>query len=317
MAVETGQYAEALETALTERDLELQETEFPEIMINEALPIENQTDIAIEYVEFGVVDVLGSVNDGLIGNKTNSLKTLDADITIQKATWAVWAKAAAWTELEAQKVGKVGVDAVKAKQDALYANAMATIQYAGFLGHEQAKGQEGLLNSPSVGVSATINKTIKAMTAQEVIDMLLNAYGAVWSRSGYRVAPTTFAFDAADYMAIMGKFVDVPILNADGMPINAIDRVLSALRKTAGNESITVDFVKIPSNYARGLTNGNTRFAVYVKDESCVSMRVYSPEVLAVHQRDLLTYESGYQAGFSGALWKQPLSATYVDYKSS
>lgn len=317
MPIETGQFAEVLETALTERDIELQETEFPEITISEALPIENQTDLAIEYVEFGVIDTLGSIKDGLIGNKTNSLKTLDSDITINKATWAHWAKAATWTELEAAKVAKIGVDAVKAKQDALYGNAMATIQYAGFLGHEDAKGQEGLLNGSQVGVSATVAKTIAAMTSQEVIDMLLNAYGAVWARSGYRIAPTTFAFDAADYMAIMSKFVDVPILSADGMPINAIDRVLASLRKTAGNESITVDFVTIPSQFARGLTTGNTRFAVYTKDASCVSMKVYSPEVLQVRQRDLMTYESGYQAGFSGALWKQPLSATYVDYKTS
>lgn len=324
MAIETGQFAEVLEQALTERDETLQETELPEIMINEALPIDNSLDIAIEYVEYGRTEVAGSVRDGLIGNKTNSLKTLDADISMNKATWAVWAKAATWTELEVKKIERVGLDVVKAKQDALYANAMATIQYAGFLGHEDARGQgvtrgqEGLLNSDAVAVSATVNKTIAAMTAQEVIDMVLNAVKVVWARSGFRVAPNAIAFDAEDFMAIMSKFdTGGAIVGVDLLPLSAMDKIMAALRKTSGNDNFNIEFIKVPSNYARGITTGNTRFAVYTKDESCVSMKVYAPEVLAVRQRDLLTYESGYQAGFSGALWKQPLSATYVDYKTA
>lgn len=318
MAIETGVYAGVLEEALTERDTVLQEKELPEIVINEALPIENESDLFLEYVEYGVTSVHGSIDDGLIGNKTNSLKTIDSDIEMFKATWAHWGKAATWTEAEAAKVAKVGIDAVKFKQDALFNNGMATIQYAGFLGHKQAKGQEGLLNGSQVGVSATINKTIAAMTAQEVIDMVLNAYGAVWKRTGYRQAPTAIAFDAEDFMAIMSKFdTGGAIVGVDLLPLSAMDKIMAALRKTSGNESLTIEFIKIPSGYARGITNGKTRMVVYTKDEDAVSMRVYSPELLPVRQRDLLTYESGYQAGFSGALWKQPLSATYVEYNTS
>ena len=318
MAIETGVFAGVLEEALTERDLQLQEKELPEIVINEALPIENESDLFIEYVEYGVTSVHGSIDDGLIGNKTNSLKTIDSDIEMFKATWAHWGKAAVWTEAEAAKVAKVGIDAVKTKQDALFNNGMATIQYAGFLGHAQAKGQEGLLNSPTVTVSNTVNKTLAAMTAQEVIDMVLNAYGAVWSRTGYRQAPTAIAFDAADFMTIMSKFdTGGAIVGVDLLPLSAMDKIMAALRKTAGNDSLTLEFIKVPSNYARGIVSGKTRMVVYTKDADCVAMRVFSPELLPVRQRDLLTYESGYQAGFSGALWKQPLSATYVDYNTS
>ena len=318
MAIETGVFAGVLEEALTERDLQLQEKELPEIVINEALPIENSTDLYLEYVEYGVTSVHGSIDDGLIGNKTNSLKTIDSDIEMFRATWAHWAKAAVWTEAEAEKIAKVGIDVVKTKQDALFNNGMATIQYAGFLGHKQAKGQEGLLNSSTVTVSNTVNKTIAAMTAQEVIDMVLNAYGAVWARTGYRQAPTAIAFDAADFMAIMSKFdTSGAIVGVDLLPLSAMDKIMAALRKTAGNDNLTLEFIKIPSNYARGITSGKTRMVVYTKDEDCVSMKVYSPELLPVRQRDLLTYESGYKAGFSGALWKQPLSATYVEYNTS
>lgn len=318
MAIETGVFAGVLEEALTERDTQLQEKELPEIVINEALPIENETDLFLEYVEYGVTSIHGSLDDGLIGNKTNSLKTIDSDIEMFKATWAHWGKAAVWTEAEAAKVAKVGIDAVKSKQDALFNNAMATIQYAGFLGHKQAKGQEGLLNSTTVAVSATINKTIKEMTAQEVIDMVLNAYGKVWQRTGYRAPPTAIAFDAEDFMAIMSKFdTGGAVVGLDLLPLSAMDKIMAALRKTASNDSLTIEFIKVPSEYARGITSGKTRMAVYTKDADCVAMRVFSPELLPVRQRDLLTYESGYQAGFSGALWKQPLSATYVEYNTS
>lgn len=318
MAIETGVFAGVLEEALTERDTQLQEKELPEIVINEALPIENQSDLFIEFVEYGVTSVHGSIDDGLIGNKTNSLKTIDSDIEMFRATWAHWGKAAVWTEAEAAKVAKLGIDAVRTKQDALFNNAMATVQYAGFLGHKQAKGQEGLLNSTTVTVTNTVNKTIAAMTAQEVIDMVLGAYGAVWKRTGYRQAPTAIGLDAEDFMALMSKFdTGGAIVGLDLLPLSALDKIMAALRKSSGNENLTVEFIKIPSSYARGIVNGKTRMVVYTKDADAVSMRVYAPELLPVMQRDLLTYNSGYQAGFSGALWKQPLSATYVDYSTS
>ena len=318
MAIETGVFAGVLEEALTERDLQLQEKELPEIVINEALPIENESDLFIEYVEYGVTSVHGSTKDGLIGNKTNSLKTIDSDIEMFKATWAHWGKAAVWTEAEAAKVAKVGVDAIKFKQDAVFNNGVATIQEAGFLGHAEAKGQEGLLNGSTVTVSNTVNKTLAAMTADEIVKMVLDAYGAVWARTGYRQAPTAIAFDAADFMTIMSKFdTGGAIVGVDLLPLSAMDKIMAALRKASSNEGLTLEFIKVPSNYARGIVSGKTRMVVYTKDADCVAMRVFSPELLPVRQRDLLTYESGYQAGFSGALWKQPLSATYVDYNTT
>ena len=314
----TGEYAEVLEQSLTERDTQLQETELPEIMIADALPIDFSLDLALEYVEFGVVDVAGSVRDGLVGNKTNSLKTLDADISYQKATVATWAKAATWTELEVKKIDRIGLDVVKAKQDALYANAMATIQYAGFLGHQDARGQEGLLNGTGVPHGTDSAKTIAAMTAQEFIDFVLAAYNKAWAASGYRIQPTHIAMDAADFMVAMSKFdTGGAVVGLDLLPVSAMDKIMAALRKTSGNDNFTVTFVKVPSNYARGIVTNKTRLAVYTSDANYIEMKVHTPEVLAVRQRDLLTYESGYMTGFSGALWKQPQSAVYVDYAVS
>lgn len=317
MAIETGVYAGVLEEALTSRDEQLQEKELPEIVIDQALPIENETDLFLEYVEYGVINVHGDVDDGLIGNKTNSLKTIDSDIEMFKATWGHWAKTAVWTEAEAAKVAKVGINAVQTKQDALFNNAMATIQKAGFLGHKQAKGQEGLLNGSQVGVSATLTTDLDTMTSDEIVQMVLDAYGTVWKRTGYRQAPNAIAFDAADFMTIMSKFDAGTIVGTDLLPLSAMDKIMAALRKASNNDGLTLEFIKVPSEYARNIVSGKTRMAVYTKDMDALSMRVYSPELLPIMQRNLLTYESGYQAGFSGALWKQPLSATYVDYNTS
>lgn len=315
MAFTPVELTSILEESLTERDTQLQETELPEITVQDALPIDFNLDIDAEFFEFGITKVQGSIRDGLIGNKTNSLKTLDADIEYRRAPVAVWAKAATWTQQEVGKIARLGVDVVRTKQDALYANAMATIQYAGFLGHQDAKGQEGLLNSTAVPTGTGINKTIAAMTAQEFIDLILNAYGKAWAASGYRIQPTHIAMDAEDFMTAMSKFdTSGAIVGVDLLPLSAIDKIMAALRKSSGNDNFTVEFVKVPSQFARGITTGKARIAVYTSDANYVEMKVYSPTVLEVRQRDLLTYESGYLAGFTGALWKQPQSAVYVEY---
>lgn len=315
MAFTPVELTSILEESLTERDTQLQETELPEITVQDALPIDFNLDIDAEFFEFGITQVQGSIRDGLIGNKTNSLKTLDADIEYRRAPVAVWAKAATWTQQEVGKIARLGVDVVRTKQDALYANAMATIQYAGFLGHQDAKGQEGLLNSTAVPTGTGVNKTIAAMTAQEFIDLILNAYGKAWAASGYRIQPTHIAMDAEDFMTAMSKFdTSGAIVGVDLLPLSAIDKIMAALRKSSGNDNFTVEFVKVPSQFARGITSGKARIAVYTSDANYVEMKVYSPTVLEVRQRDLLTYESGYLAGFTGALWKQPQSAVYVEY---
>ncbi len=59
-----------------------------------------------------------------------------------------------------------------------------------------------------------------------------------------------------------------------------------------------------------------TRLAVYTYEADYLEMEVHMPELLAVRSRDLLTYECGYRSAFGGAMWKQPQSAVYVDYKS-
>lgn len=66
----------------------------PEINIGEALPVKEGLDYSLDYVDFGVSEVMGSVKDGIIGNKTNSLKTIDSDIEWLKAPVGQWAKSA-------------------------------------------------------------------------------------------------------------------------------------------------------------------------------------------------------------------------------
>lgn len=319
MAFEAVDVQEIIEQSLTERDEILQEKQLPEINIAEAVPVEEGLDFALEYVDFGVRSVMGSVKDGIIGNKTNSLKTIDSDIEWMKAQVGQWAKAATWTTQEVEKIVRLGMDLPTAKQDDLYANALATIQYSGYVGHEGVKGQVGLLTSDQVQlVNDTSGKTLTEMTSDEVVDFILGAYNAAWKKSGYRVQPTTIAIDAEDYMIIMQKFSNNGVIvGTDLLPVSAMDRIMAALRKASGNDSFNVELVRIPSRYAVGIKSGKTRLAVYTKDSELLEMKVHMPELLPVRQRDLLTFECGYRAAFSGCMWKQPQSAVYVDYKTT
>lgn len=319
MDFEAVDVQEIIEQSLTERDEVLQEKQLPEINIAEAVPVEEGLDFALEYVDFGVRSVMGSVKDGIIGNKTNSLKTIDSDIEWMKAQVGQWAKAATWTTQEVEKITRLGMDLPTAKQDDLYANALATIQYSGYVGHEGVKGQVGLLTSDKVQlVTDASGKTLTEMTSDEVVDFILGAYNAAWKKSGYRVQPTTIAIDAEDYMIIMQKFSNGGVIvGTDLLPVSAMDRIMAALRKASGNDSFNVELVRVPSRYAVGIKSGKTRLAVYTKDSELLEMKVHMPELLPVRQRDLLTFESGYRAAFSGCMWKQPQSAVYVDYKTT
>lgn len=308
-----------LEEALTERDTQLQEKEMPDVNIGEAIPIEENLDPAMEYDEYGIVEVMGSLKDGIIGNKTNSLLTIDSDITAMKAPVAQWAKAQTWTQQELEKVAKLGINLPSFKQDTLYSNAVATIQYAGYVGHEQVKGQVGLLTSDKVQVITDAGgKTIAEMTSDEVVKMILDAYGVAWSNSDYRIAPTHIAFHAQDFMALMQKFDPNPVIvGTDLLPISAMDRIMAALRKASGNDGFTLTFVKVPQDLAVGVVAGKTRFAIYSYNADYLAMNVMMPSLLQVRQRDLLTYECGYRSAFTGVKWKVPQSAVYVDYKTS
>ena len=309
MPMVSADFEEVLQEALTERDMELQEKELPEINIGEALPVKEGLDFSLDYVDFGVSEVVGSVKDGIIGNKTNSLKTIDSDIEWLKAPVGQWAKAATWTQQELEKIARLNINLQTKKQDDLYANALATIQYAGYVGHRGVKGQEGLLTGAKVQVVIDASgKTIAEMTSDEFVKLVLDAYNVAWRKSSYRIQPTHIAMDASDFMLAMQKFDPNPIVvGTDLLPIAAMDRIMAALRKASGNESFNITFVKVPSNYAVGIKSGKTRLAIYT----------YEAELLAARQRDLLTYECGYRSAFGGAMWKQPQSAVYVDYKSS
>lgn len=182
MPMESADFEEVLQEALTERDMQLQEKELPEINIGEALPVKEGLDFSRDYVDFGVSEVVGSVKDGIIGNKTNSLKTIDSDIEWLKAPVGQWAKAATWTQQELEKIARLNINLQTKKQDDLYANALATIQYAGYVGHRGVKGQEGLLTGTMVQlITDTSGKTIAEMTSDGFVKlcwMLTTRHGA-------------------------------------------------------------------------------------------------------------------------------------------
>lgn len=316
--MENQEFELVLEEALNERDAQLQEKTLPEINIGEAIPIIEGLEFGLDTEDYGVTNVIGSVKDGIIGNKTNSLVTIDTDIEWKKANVGTWGKAATWTLQELEKVAKLGITLGSKKQDDLYLNALATIQYAGYVGHQGVAGQVGLMNGSGIEIiKDASNKTLKDMTSTKAVEMILNVYDKAWAKSDYRIQPTHIAMDAVDFMVLVQKFeTGSTVVGADMLPIGAMDRIMAALRKASGNDSFSVTFVKVPSKFARGIVKGFNRLACYVYDEQYVAMKVHMPELLATRQRDLLTFECGYRSAFTGALWYEPDSATYLDYKA-
>lgn len=318
MAYENVDYSDVITEQLLERDKQLQEKELPEINIGEAIPITEGLDFATEEWEYGVTEVRGSVKNGVIGIKTTSLETIDSTIEYRKSPVVQWAKGLVYTQQEIEKAQKLGINLPTKKQNDLYANALATIQYAGYVGHEQKKGQEGLLTGSQVNVyNETSGKTIKEMSSDEFVKMILSGYKEVWSRSNYTVKPTHISMDAEDFMEAMQKFDPNPIIvGTDLLPISAMDRVMASLRKASQDERFNINFVKVPAGYAKQVNKNKSRLAIYSHDQDYLEMKVHMPEILEVMRKDLLSYQSGYRSAFTGVMWKEPKSAQYVDYKS-
>lgn len=317
MAYENVDYSDIITEQLLERDNQLQEKELPEINIGEAVPVTEGLDFGIEEFEYGVTEVRGSLENGVIGIKTTSLETIDSEIIYKKTPVTQWAKGLIYTQQEVEKALRLDINLTLKKQNDLYSNALATIQYAGYLGHKQSKGQEGLLTGKKIDIHS-VNKSFKEMTCEECVEVILLVYRKVWARSNFTVQPTHIAMDASDFMDLMQKFdPNSTIVGVDLLPIAAMDRIMAALRKASKNDNFNIEFVKIPADYAKKAKQGVSRLVVYTYDEDYLEMKVHMPELLETHRKDLLTYQSGYRSAFSGVMWKEPNSAQYLDYKSA
>ena len=317
MAYENVDYSDIITEQLLERDKNLQEKELPEINIGEAVPITEGLEFGVEEFEYGVTEVRGSLENGVIGIKTTSLETIDSEIIYKKTPVTQWAKGLIYTQQEVEKALRLDINLTLKKQNDLYSNALATIQYAGYLGHKQSKGQEGLLTGKKIDIHS-VNKSFKEMTCEECVEVILLVYRKVWERSNFTVQPTHIAMDASDFMDLMQKFdPNSTIVGVDLLPIAAMDRIMAALRKASKNDNFNIEFVKIPADYAKKANQGVSRLVVYTYDEDYLEMKVHMPELLETHRKDLLTYQSGYRSAFSGVMWKEPNSAQYLDYKSA
>ena len=316
MAIEDLVTSEVIAEALTEADVTLQEREYPEINIREAIPVSDTLEKGLEYSKFGIVGTRGSLDDGLIGNKTSSLIEVGTEIEWKKAPAEDWAKMAEWNVVEVEKAARFGVALDTARLDTVYQNALATIQKAGYRGHKQSKNMEGLLTGASVEqVAPAVNKDLNAMTADEVVTFILSAYDKAYAKSGYTVMPNKIAIDSRDLMIIMGKFSTSVVVGIDGMPFSALDKITAALRKASGNDTFSVDFVKVPMQFAQKVKNATTsRLVVYSYNEAYVDMEVMMPELITEISHGLLTFQAGYRSRFTGARWKEPDSAVYVVY---
>ncbi|QHJ76859.1 MAG: hypothetical protein [Caudoviricetes sp.] len=317
MAYENVDYSDIITEQLLERDKQLQEKELPEINIGEAVPVTEGLEFGVEEFEYGVTEVRGSLENGVIGIKTTSLETIDSEIIYKKTPVTQWAKGLIYTQQEVEKALRLDINLTLKKQNDLYSNALATIQYAGYLGHKQSKGQEGLLTGKKIDIHS-VNKSFKEMTCEECVGVILLVYRKVWERSNFTVQPTHIAMDASDFMDLMQKFdPNSTIVGVDLLPIAAMDRIMAALRKASKNDNFNIEFVKIPADYAKKAKQGVSRLVVYTYDEDYLEMKVHMPELLETHRKDLLTYQSGYRSAFSGVMWKEPNSAQYLDYKSA
>lgn len=302
-----------LESGLTEFDSVIKEKTYPDIVIGNFVSMPALPDYAVEKYASTVINGRGSLNDGLIGDKTSSLVTVDAEIDGKGVKVATWAKSVQWNVVELAKASRLGVQLDTAKMNVLNHNAQQTIQKVGFVGHTEDDNITGLLTSATLSVfNESTGKSIAEMTTEEAINFFAGLLTQYYARTGGNMFPNTIAIDGFDLMSLTAKVAGI---SANGVPINALAVVKESLANVAG---YNIDILAIPSMYGRNVADqGKSRALVYTNTDDVVRLAVYQPTSLGIEAQGLLTYQSGLIAAFSSVQFKEPELALYVDYKSS
>ena len=284
---------EVLASKLTAVDKAIAATKYPAIVFPEFVTVDQSAAIgATEKVHYGST-ISGSLDDGIVGDNTNTLDTVSVAFQQRKTPIVDWMKVVRYSLIELERCKILGVDIDTQKIMALNKNAMQTLQKVAFLGHGRDGRLKGLLNGEGVEVVSAdtagivTTKPVDKMTFAEAVEFFESMFKFAISKTKHIDTPNMLVIDAGDlaHLAFLTRTA--------GDATTALEFLTKNLEAAAGQP---VKIKAAPANYA-----------------AVVPM---TPRTIPVFQKGAVDFETGLRMAFGGVVFKEPESALYVDYKA-
>lgn len=281
---------------------------YPEIVFPQFVTIDSSGGRGLmEKLHFSV-ESASDLDDGLVGDKTTSIDTVEVDFKPGSAPIVSWAKGVTYTLRELEVCARLKIDVNIEKMRVLRQNADQTLQKVAFLGHARDTRIKGLLNSDLVeAVGIKGGKPFANGTADENAAALIDMFTRVLTSTDLIAAPDTLAIPMLDYVTLGSQ------PRGEGRDTTVLKYVTDALAGIAGKP---VNLKPIPLKLADTAgVGGKKRAIAYINDAQHVVMDVPSPpEVLDVQPKGLLAWQTGIRMDLGGVTFLEPQSAKYIDY---
>lgn len=268
--------------------------------------VDNVTYFDVSYASSG-----GS-NNGIMGNETNDLPVMQADIGKDSARTFMWGHILKVPMIDQEKLKKIGRSLDDILDKGLHLAHDKTVDssvYEGFAQH----GSYGLVNNPTIttvtaaaGAGGGTDWTSK--TPDEILTDVNRVMVDTWSASEYDLTGMAnhILVPPAHYAHLVKTKVGV----------TGDKSILTYLLENNIGKNQGVDLVIAPSRWCEGAGTGNTnRMVAYCNNEDRVRFDMTAPlhRLMTQASAEHLAYLTPYLAQWSEIYWLYKSHAMYMD----
>lgn len=284
------------------------EEKYPEIVFPQFVHVDNSGGTGLTDKIHFEVESASDLDDGLIGDKTTDVDTVDVEFADRRSPIVAWGKGVTYTQRELEICSRLNIDVDTQKLRVLRQNADQTLQKVAFVGHGRDKRIKGLLNGTGIAAKPIkVAKTFEAMTGDEAASCVVDMFKTVLESTKLIAAPDTMALPMMDFVELAVK------PRGEGRDTSVLEYVREKLKAAAGK---SVEIKGIPLTYAdKAGAGGKKRAIAYINSPQHVVFDIpVPPDLLDTRQKGLLAWQTGMRMDFGGVSFLEPQSAVYADY---
>lgn len=252
----------------------------------------------------------GGNEDGLIGDETNDIPVIQADLSKSVARCITWGEVMSFSILEREKMDEVGRDPQTFLDKGIRLHCDKTIDRSCYVGFTRI-GTAGLINSSlvtraMVPAGAASTTTWATKTADEILHDINLGLTAVWFENDCASdgLPNHILLPVSQFGELTTRKVD------DGSGISILEYILKNNIVTQQGQQLVISPLKWCSG--RG-TNGSDRMVIYCNREDRLCFNLTQPLRRMDEEISLLRIKVPYIAQFSEVRFLYPTTVRYMD----
>lgn len=284
---------------------------FADFVVADFVTIDSEANPYLDSVIYLAGAQSSDLDTGLVADNTTTFNSVDIEFQKIEVPLARWRKSVGWTDIEIERAQVLGQDIDTQRVAALNKEAYQTLQKVAFIGHKQRPDITGLLNNKTVkSMAGGFGKPVNQMSYDEAVEAFSNLFMKVTEQTGNIQTPNTIAIDYGDYAAL------ARLTKPGESSLSALAFLETTFSMIAGHG---VKFKRIPGEFAKQVTKGNTRLLAYYNDGDYVRFAVpMTPQFTQPFEKDGggVNIQVLATMAFGAVCFLEPQSAMYVDYKS-